>query len=166
MSTYKWPEAMALRTNTAKDVAKFIYKNIMTRFGCPVELVSDQGKHFMNEVIHELTSKHMIIHKKFSTYHPQCNGQVESTNKTLVKVLKKIVKANKKDGDQKLESALWAFQTSYKVAIGMTPFKMTYGLEAIVPMEFLVTSLRLAVQEKLPMEESKEHRIQKLLKLE
>ena len=37
----KWPEAMALQTNTAKDVAKFIYKNIMTRFGCPMELVSD-----------------------------------------------------------------------------------------------------------------------------
>ena len=47
----KWPEAMALQTNTTKDVAKFIYKNIMTRFGCPVELVSDQGKHSMNKVI-------------------------------------------------------------------------------------------------------------------
>ena len=76
----------------------------------------------------------------------------------MVKVLKKIVEANKKDWDQKLDNALCAFRTSYKVAIG-TPFKMTYGLEAIVPMEFLVTSLRLAVQEKIPMEESKEHRI-------
>ena len=48
----------------------------------------------------------------------------------------------------------------------MTPFKITYGLEAIVPMEFMVHSLRLAVEAKLPMEESREHRIQKLLKLE
>ena len=98
---------MALRTNTAKDVAKYICKNIMTKFGCPMKLVNDHGKHFMNEVIQELTSKHMIIHKKSSTYHPQCNGQVESTNKTLVKVLKKIVEANKKDwDDQKLDIAL------------------------------------------------------------
>ena len=60
----KWLEAMTLRTSTAKDVPKFTYKNIMTKFGCPVELVSDQGKHFMNEVILKLTSKHMIIRKK------------------------------------------------------------------------------------------------------
>ena len=84
----------------------------------------------------------------------------------MVKVLKKIMEANKKDWNQKLDSALWAFRTSYKVATEMTPFKMTYGLEAIVPMEFLVTSLRLVVQEKLTMEESREHRIQELLKLE
>ena len=60
----KWLELMDLWTNTAKDVVKFIYKNIMTRFGCLVELVSDQGTHFMNKEIQELTIRHMIIHKK------------------------------------------------------------------------------------------------------
>ena len=48
----------------------------------------------------------------------------------------------------------------------MTPFKMTHGVNAIVPMEFLVISLGLTVQERLPMEKSQEHRIQELLKLE
>ena len=70
----KWAEAKVLRNNTAAEVAKFLYENIMTRFGCPVELVSDQGTHFLNRVMEELTTKHMIIHKKSSTYHPQCNG--------------------------------------------------------------------------------------------
>ena len=130
----KWPEAKALRGNTSLEVAKFIYQNIMTRFGCPVEIVSDQGKHFLNNVMKELTSKHLIIHKKSSVYHPQCNGQAESTNKILVKTLKKIVQTNKRDWDKKLDSALWASKTSYKVTTGMTPFKMTYGLEAVVPM--------------------------------
>ena len=54
---------------TAKYVRKFIYKNIMTRSGCPVQLVSNQGKHFMNEVIRKLTIKHMTIHKKSLAYH-------------------------------------------------------------------------------------------------
>ena len=63
----------------------------------------------MNEVIQGLTSKHMIIHKKSSTYHTKCKGQVESTNKTLVEVLKTKVEANKKDWDQKLDSVLRAF---------------------------------------------------------
>ena len=162
----KWAEAKALRSNTAAEVARFLYENIMTRFGCPVELVSDQGTHFLNQVMEELTTKHMIIHKKSSTYHPQCNGQAESTNKILIKTLKKIVEGHKKDWDKKLNSALWAYRTSFKVTTGMTPFRMTYGLEAVVPMEFMVPSLRMAMQEKLPMEKSREERIQELLNLE
>ena len=48
----------------------------------------------------------------------------------------------------------------------MTPFKMTYELEAIVPMEFLVTTLRLPTQETFPMEESRKLKIQANIKLE
>ena len=77
-------EAVALRDNKAASVAKFIYSNIMTRFGCPIELISDQGTHFLNGVIRELTQTHMILHKKSTPYHPQANGQAESSNKTLV----------------------------------------------------------------------------------
>ena len=58
----KWVEAVALRDNKASSVAKFLYKNIMTRFGCPIELISDQGGHFLNKVIKKLTSLHLIIH--------------------------------------------------------------------------------------------------------
>ena len=83
-----------------------------------------------------------------------------------MKTLKKIVEGNKKDWDKKLNSALWAYRTSYKVTVGMTPFKMAYGLEAVVPMEFMIPSLRMAIQEKLPMEKSREERIQELLNLE
>ena len=42
----KWVEAVALKDNKAASVARFLYHNIMTRCGCPVELVSDRGKHF------------------------------------------------------------------------------------------------------------------------
>ena len=87
----KWVEAKALRDNTAASVAKFLYENIMVRFGCPIKLVSDQGTHFLNEVIHILTHRHMIIHKKLTIYYPQANGQAESTNKILQRILKKVV---------------------------------------------------------------------------
>ena len=90
-------EAVALRDNKASSVAKFLYKNIMTIFGCPIELVSDHGAHFLNKVIKKLTSLHLIIHKKSTVYYPQANGQAESSNKILLRILKKIVSENKKD---------------------------------------------------------------------
>ena len=47
----KWVEARALKDNSAKSVARFLYEAIMTRYGCPVELVTDQGGHFINAVV-------------------------------------------------------------------------------------------------------------------
>ena len=53
----------------------------------------------------------MIMHKKSTVYYPQANGQAESTNKTLQNILKKIVDEDRKDWDQKLSSALWAYRS-------------------------------------------------------
>ena len=161
----KWVEAMALKDNTTTSVAKFLYHNIMTKFGCPIELINDKGKHFLNKVIKELTNIHMILHKKSTTYHPQDNGQAESTNKTLIKISKKIVLDNQKTWDLKLDLALWSFKIAFKVNIGMSPFKLVYGLEAVVHMEFLVPSLRVTAEKMSPTLLVK-HRAKYLMQLE
>ncbi|MCO5564752.1 hypothetical protein L7F22_018420 [Adiantum nelumboides] len=143
----KWAEAKASRKADAITTAKFLFENIITRFGCPFEIVSDNGTHFINEVIKELTSNFMISHHKSTPYYPQANGQAESTNKTLISVLTKTVEAHRTDWDLKLTSVLWAYRTAYKVAINCTPFKMVYGQEAVMPWEFVILSLRVASQE-------------------
>ncbi|MCO5575353.1 hypothetical protein L7F22_029153 [Adiantum nelumboides] len=129
----KWAEAKALCKADAITTAKFLFENIIARFGCPFEIVSDNGTHFINEVIKELTSNFMIFHHKSTSYYPQANGQAESTNKTLIFVLTKTIEAHRTDWDLKLTSALWAYRTAYKVAINCTPFKMVYGQEAVMP---------------------------------
>ncbi|WP_208972739.1 hypothetical protein, partial [Escherichia coli] len=53
-------------------------------------LVSDWGTHFLNAVIENLLDEFLVIHKKSAPYHPQANGQAESTNKILGAVLTKI----------------------------------------------------------------------------
>ena len=88
--------------------------------------MSDRGTHFINEVIHYLLDEFMVIHKKSALYHPQANGQAESSNKILCTVLTKIVGNSRTDWELKLNSALWAYRVAYKIAIGTTPFNIVF----------------------------------------
>ncbi|MCO5574477.1 hypothetical protein L7F22_028262 [Adiantum nelumboides] len=140
----KWVEAKATTKNDAKTTAQFLYENIFTRYGLPIEIVSDRETHFINEVIENLLDEFMVIHRKSAPYHPQANGQAESTNKILVTVLTKIVSESRADWDQKLHSALWAYRVAYKTSIGTTPFNMVYEIQAILLLKFLISTLRVA----------------------
>ena len=90
----------------------------------------------------------MILHRKSTPYYPHANGQAKSTNKILVAILTKIVGVKSTRWEIKLSTSLWAYHTLYKVAMGCTPFKLVYGLEALIPWEFLISSLRITEIEK------------------
>ena len=66
----KWVEAKATQKNDAYMTAKFLFEFVFTRYGLPIEIVSDRGSHFLNEVIENLLEKFMVIHKKLAPYHP------------------------------------------------------------------------------------------------
>ena len=59
----KWVEAKATVKNDARTTTKFLYENVFTRYGLPIEIVSDQGVHFINEVIEFLLAKFMVLHR-------------------------------------------------------------------------------------------------------
>ncbi|MCO5556414.1 hypothetical protein L7F22_009963 [Adiantum nelumboides] len=140
----KWVEAKATAKNDAKMTAQFLYENIFTKYGLLIEILSDRVTHFINKVIEFLIDEFMVIHQKSTPYHPQANGQAESTNKILVTILTKIVSEWRADWDQKLHSALCAYRVAYKTSIDTTPFNMVYGIQAILPLEFLIPTLRVA----------------------
>jgi hypothetical protein len=101
----KWVEAKALQVNTVSSTAKFLYEYICCRYGCPIELVTDQGAPFVNAVVHGLTQHYAMVHWRSTVYYPQGNGLAESTNKALQMILRKIVEANRMYWDRKLHSA-------------------------------------------------------------
>ena len=68
------------------------------------------------------------------------NGAVESANKNLVKILKKLAETHK-DWHDKLPHALWAYRTSIRTSTGATPYSLTYGMEAVLPIEVEIPSL-------------------------
>ena len=143
----KWEEAKAIKKDNGKQVAIFLYENIISRIGCPKVLISDRGKHFLNETIEEITKIFNINHRKTTPYHPQTNGQIEWIKQTLERILCKIVVDFKRDWDVKLIAALWAYRTTYKVTTCAIPFALMYGVEAVLPIEIEIPSLRIAIDE-------------------
>ncbi len=85
----------------------------------------------------------MIIHHKSSTYYPQENGQVGSTNKTLGHSLAKLVNANCNDWDVILFRTLWAYRTTYKMTTQITPFELVYDIQPVMPIKFIVLIKRI-----------------------
>jgi hypothetical protein len=158
----KWAEAKAVKTADAKQTAIFLYENIISRFGCPKILISDRGTHFINDAIVEMTTLFNINHRKTTPYHPQTNGQTERVNQTLVRILRKTVVDSKRDWDTKLTAALWAYRTTYKVTTRATPFSLMYGIEAILPIEFEVQTLRIAMEHRLDDSQSLKDRLARL----
>ena len=83
-----------------------LYKNILSRFGAPRTIISDEGRHFANKVFATLMSRYGIKHLMGLAYHPQLNGQAEISNREIKKILEKTVNASRKDRSIKLDDAL------------------------------------------------------------
>lgn len=147
-------------------MAKFLYENILSCYGCPKELINDWDTHFLNETIEELTTKFLIKHRKTSPYHSRANGQTEKTNGILCKILTKTIAGSATDWDEKLWGALWAYRTTYKVTTKYTPFQLVYGQEAILPIEFEIPTLRIAIENRLGDVDSLQDRLTKLESLD
>jgi hypothetical protein len=108
----------------------------------------------------ELTSKLGLRQEHSSPYYPQANGQVEAVNKTLKTMLQRTINSAKSNWHLMLYSALWAYRTSVKTATSFSPFQLVYGLEAVLPIECQIPSLKLAVQllpDTSPLEERLVH---------
>ncbi len=65
----KWVKAKALGTNIVVFIARFLYEYILTRFGCPLTIVIDQGVYFINDTIKHMTEQFLLKHLRFTTYY-------------------------------------------------------------------------------------------------
>ena len=139
----RWAESRAVKDCSATTVVCFIFDDIITKFGCPKILMSDQGTHFINKIVEALTDEFVVHHQKRRLYSPQANGTVEAYNNILETILTKIFCVNKNDWDLRVPIVLWAYRTTCKNLTMQTPFKLAYGLKDVVPMEYLVPSLRI-----------------------
>ncbi len=75
----KYAEIVAIPDKSAPVVARVLFEKWICRFGCPIEVTSDNGKEFCNQLTQELFKLLQIKHATTTPYHPQCNEQFLDT---------------------------------------------------------------------------------------
>ena len=108
----------------------------------------------MSHKLETLLQKYHIQHRIASPYHPQANGQVESTNKVIEAILNKMVRSHRRDWADRLLEALWAYRTTWCNTTGFSPYDLVYGKSVVFPIEFEIKTLKTTMEVNLDMTES------------
>nr|KYP33730.1 Transposon Ty3-I Gag-Pol polyprotein [Cajanus cajan] len=138
----KWIEVELLATITAANVQKFVWKNIITQFGIPYAIISDNGLQFTDKKFNTFLENLGIRHRFTSVEHPQSNGQAEAANKVVLSELKKRLGSAKGSWAEELPEVLWAYRCTPQSSTRETPFRLAYGTDAMIPVEVGEPSFR------------------------
>jgi hypothetical protein len=95
----------------------------------------------------DFCGSHNISLTHSTPYYPQGNGLAESSNKTLIRIIKKLLTENKKSWDSKLKYALWVDRISTKRSLGTSPFHLVYGIDVFFPTQLGIPVLKFLQEE-------------------
>ena len=142
-----WPEAFAIPDKSAQSVAHILVDEIFPRFGCPCEVITDNGTENENQVMKEVFAKLNIHHVTTSFYHPQSNAKVERFHRTLHDVLSKLLKDDSTVWDLYLNQALAAIRFNHNDSSKFSPFFLVYNRDVVLPIDNILKPRRKYVGE-------------------
>ncbi|GJU70502.1 reverse transcriptase domain-containing protein [Tanacetum coccineum] len=140
----KWIKAKSVATITGNQIKKFVWDNIVCRFGLPGEIISNNEKQFRDDPFKDWCEKLCISQHFASVNHPQTNGLVERANRSLGEGIKARLDTRSKNWIEELPHVLWAHRTMIKSSNGDTLLSLTYGTKAVISAEISMPTLRTA----------------------
>ena len=157
----KWVEADSYTSVTRSVVVRFIKREIICRYGLPRKIITDNATNLNNKMMKEMCEDFKIQHHNSTPYRPKTNGAVEVANKNIKKIVQKMT-VSYKDWHEMLPFPLHGYRTSICTSTGATPFSLVYGMEAMLPFEVEVLSLRILAESRLKESEWAQARFDKL----
>ena len=133
----KWVEIFATPDQSAKTTASILLNEVIARFGCPYDLLSDQGKNFESKIFTELCRLLEIRKLRTSAANPQCNGQAERFNRTLLTMIKCYLSGQETSWDMNLGCLAAAYRMTPNESTGLTPNLLMLGREVRHPVEII-----------------------------
>jgi hypothetical protein len=131
----RWPVAMAVPDITAQTTADFLLRCVVTHYGVPNYILTDQGSNFTSEYVRRFLEDIGCRHLTTTAYRPQTNGLCERMNQTIVQTITKLVaqQGEERRWDEQLDSALLAIRTMPNDTTSLSPAMLLYGYELRTP---------------------------------
>ncbi len=136
----KYVEVIAVPDQSAETCASCILNEFISRWGCPLNILSDQGRNYESKVFKELCRMLEIRKIRTSPRNPQCNGQTERFNKTLVRMIKAYLCGEQDQWDKNLGYLAGAYRATPSESTTLTPNLLTIGREVRLPSELVFGS--------------------------
>ncbi|VDI57528.1 Hypothetical predicted protein [Mytilus galloprovincialis] len=123
----KWTEAIPIPDTEAVTVARKFVERIVTIFGVPLSIHSDQGSNFESNVFKEMCII-LGIHKTRTTpFRPKSDGMVEKSNSTIETMLSAFVSKHQRDWDEYIYLLMLAYRSIEHESLGTSPCSMLFG---------------------------------------
>ena len=125
---------------SAEVCAQKLLNEVISRWGCPLAIHSDQGRTFESKIFQELCRLLEVRKTRTSVRNPRGNGQVERFNRTLLRMIKAYLCGEQKDWDLHLGCLARAYRATPNESTKMTPHLLTIGREVRLPAELVFGS--------------------------
>lgn len=133
----KFSVATAMENHEANTVAYCFVTSFVCLHGIPKILVSDQGTEFLSKVMSDTCKLLKIQRINTSPYHPQANGALERSHRTLGDYLRHYVDKDQGNWDSYIPYAMFVFNSSEHRITGKQPYQLLYGRKLMVPGTFI-----------------------------
>jgi hypothetical protein len=125
--------AVPIENQTAEEVTNAFVRNIVLIYGIPTEIVTDQGANFMSDVFKRICKLFKIEKICTTAYHPESNGALERTHKTLANYLRCFCDTKMNNWDEWLPFACFTYNTTPHTVTRYTPYEVLFGRVANIP---------------------------------
>ena len=138
----KWTEEFPIKDKCADTVADVLVDKIISRFGMPLVIHSDQGWEFENGLMKSLCTLLGCVKTRTAPYHPESDGMVERFNRTCLIMLSMFVNDRRDNWNDLLPFVMHAYRTSVHESTGYSPFRLMMGEECSLPQDVSTDELR------------------------
>jgi len=129
-----WLEAKMLTRATSKNIAKFLFEDVMCRFGCILQLTTDNGSEFAG-VVQELADRYNVPIARAAPYHPEANGMIERSHRTWIGSIYIACQGEPSNWSKYFYACMWADRVTVRRTTGHTPYYLLYGKQHIFPFD-------------------------------
>ena len=129
----KYSKAIPLENQEANTVAKEFVTRIICEYGIPQRVLTDQGTNFLSQIFKNVCKLLKIDKIQTTAYHPQSNGALERSHRTLAEYLKNFIAEDQTDWDEWLPYAMFTYNTTLHTSTSYTPFELVFGRQATLP---------------------------------